>query len=355
MISPRLGAALAALLCSVSLAAQQPPAAQPLTLEAALQMARTASEAVGLARAAVTRAQGEQYRARSEFFPQLGASASYTRLLKSQYSGFASSDSAEDNGTPRPSSCERFAPNPALPIGQRVDSLEAALECVSSVDPFGSLGSLPFGRVNTYNLGLSLSQTLFAGGRVRGQLSAANAGRRSAEIGLSAAEAELTLDVVQTYFDAVLAEQLARIATSALGQADTTLAQTELRRAVGTVPEFDLLRARVTRDNARAAAIQRASDRDIARLRLKQLLDLPDGRAIELTTALDDSALAATPTLAPLLAMEGDTSAGHRAPVRQAAEGVTAQEGLLKVAASQHYPAVSLSSAYGRVAYPGSG
>ncbi|NOT08346.1 MAG: TolC family protein, partial [Gemmatimonadales bacterium] len=78
-------------------------------------------------------------------------------------------------------------------------------------------------------------------------------------------------------------------------------------------------------------------------------------RAIELTTALDDSALAATPTLAPLLAMEGDTSAGHRASVRQAAEGVTAQEGLLKVAASQHYPAVSLSSAYGRVAYPGSG
>ena len=235
-----------------------------------------------------------------------------------------------------------------------MDSLEKALECVSELDPFGDLGSLPFGRANTYNLGLSLSQTVFSGGRVRGQMQAANAGRRSADLGLTTADAELTLTVVQTYFDAALADQLASIARSSLDQADTTLRQTELQRAVGTVPEFEVLRARVTRDNQRATLIQRESDRDLAHLRLQQLLDLPSGQPLDLTTVLHDSALARTPSLAPLLAAAPDTATEHRAPVLQAGEAVSAQEGLYRVARSQNFPAVSLTSGYSRVAYPGS-
>lgn len=333
-------------------AASQSPA-RALSLEEALNLARPASEPIGLARAALTRARGEQYRARSELFPQLTGSASYSRLIKSQFEGLAATDSS--TGPAPPTSCSRFFPDPSLPIGARVDSLEKSLECVSALDPFGDLGSLPFGRANTYNLGLSLSQTVFAGGRVRGQMRAADAGRRSAEIGLTAADAELTLAVVQTYFDAALADQLATIARSSLDQADTTLQQTELQRSVGTAPEFEVLRARVTRNNQRAAAIQRESERDLAHLRLKQLLDLPSGQSLTLTTVLNDSALAGAPSVAPLLAAVPDTAAEHRAPVRQAGEAVSAQEGLFKVARSQHFPAVSLTSAYSRVAYPGSG
>jgi len=333
-------------------AASQSPT-RALSLEEALNLGRPASEPIGLARAAVTRARGEQYRARSELFPQLTGSASYSRLIKSQFEGLASSDSG--TGPAQPTSCSRFFPDPTLPIGARVDSLEKALECVSGLNPFGDLGSLPFGRANTYNLGLSLSQTVFAGGRVRGQMLAADAARRSADIGLVAADAELTLIVVQTYFDAALADQLAMIARSSLDQADSTLRQTELQRAVGTAPEFEVLRARVTRDNQRAAAIQRESDRDLAHLRLKQLLDLPSGRPLELTTVLHDSALARTPSLASLLAAVPDTVSEHRAPVRQAGEGVSAQEGLYRVARSQNLPAIALTSGYSRVAYPGSG
>ena len=350
MRSARL--ALLLLAAAVPLGAQG-SAARSLSLEDALALARPASEPVGLAAAAVTRARGEVYQARSGFFPQLTGSASFSRLIKSQFEGFASRDSS--SGPARPTSCERFFADPSQPIGARVDSLEKAVECATALDPFGDLGSLPFGRANTYNLGLSLSQSLFSGGRVTGQLRAASAGRRSAEIGLTSAEAELTLNVVQAYFDASLADQLLAIARSALDQADTTLKQTELQRAVGTAPEFDLLRARVTRDNQRAAAIQRESDRDLAHLRLKQLLELPSGSTLVLTTALDDSALAAAPSLAFLLASAPDTVSDHRAGVRQAAEAVAARRALLGVARAQHLPEVSLTSAYGRVAYPRSG
>lgn len=333
-------------------AAGQTGEPRPLTLEEALQLARPASEVVGLARSAVNRSRGEQLRARSELFPQLTGSASYSRLIKSQFSSLAKTDTTVSAS---PTSCNKFLADPALPIGARVDSLEKSLQCVSALNPFGNLGSLPFGRANTYNLGLSLSQTLFSGGRVSGQIQAANAGRRSAELGMSESEAQLTLDVVQAYFDAALGDQLAGIARTALEQADSTLRETELRRSLGTVPEFELLRSRVTRDNQRAGAIQRASDRDLAYLRLKQLLDIPGTTVLRLTTVLDDSAMAGTPSLGALLATEGDTASERRAPVQQAGLAVTAQEGQLRAARSQNLPSVALTSAYGRVAYPGSG
>jgi outer membrane protein TolC len=325
---------------------------RPLTLEEALRLARPASEVVGLARSAVNRSRGEQQRARSEWFPQLTGSASYSRLIKSQFSSLAKTDTTASSS---PTSCNKFLADPSLPIGARVDSLEKSLECVSSLNPFGNLGNLPFGRANTYNLGLSLSQTLFSGGRVSGQIQAANAGRQSAELGLTQGEAQLTLDVVGAYFDAALGDQLSGIARTALEQADSTLRETELRRSLGTVPEFDLLRSRVSRDNQRAAAIQRGSDRDLAYLRLKQLLDIPGNTPIRLTTVLDDSAMASTPSLSALLASEGDTTSERRAPVQQAALAIRAEEGLLKAAKSQNLPSVALTSAYGRVAYPGSG
>lgn len=353
MIHSRALAALLLAGLTATVQAQSGASERTLSLEEALQLAAPASEALGLARSAIVRARGEQIRARSELLPQLSGSASYSRLIKSQFSGLARSDSGTSGSSSN--QCERFNADPSLPIGARVDSLEKSLECLSGANPFGSLGSLPFGRANTYNLGLSLSQTLFSGGRVQGQIRAANAGRNSADIGLTASEAQLTLDVIQTYFDAVLSDQLVTIARTATDQADSTLRETELRRSLGTVPEFDLLRARVTRDNQRAVAIQRVSDREVAYLRLEQLLELPATQPLRLTTALDDSALAGAPSLKDLLASGQDTSAERRAPVKQAALAVAAEEGLLRVARSQNYPSVALTSAYGRVAYPGSG
>src|SRR5688572_191611 len=63
---------------SAPLAAQQPSGGRPLSLADALRIAETASEDVGIARAATDRARGEQLRARSELFPQVFASVDYT-------------------------------------------------------------------------------------------------------------------------------------------------------------------------------------------------------------------------------------------------------------------------------------
>ncbi|HEX6643611.1 MAG TPA: TolC family protein [Gemmatimonadales bacterium] len=320
--------------------AAQDAAGRPLSLEEALSIGARTSESVGIARAGVDRARGQQRQARSEYFPQLTGTASYTRTLRSQFSVLADTGSSSE---PPPPECRRFIPDPAAPIEERVDSLEAALECASRADPFAAFADLPFGQENQYNLGLQASQLLFAGGRVRAQNRIAGAGRRLAEIELASQEAQNRLEVAEAYFDALLGDRLVSIADSTLAQAERTLENTRLALEVGNVPEFELLRAQVIRDNARPVVIQRRAQRDIAYLRLKQLLELPAGDSLVLTTPLD------SPADSMALAA---TAVERRAAVRQAEENVVVQEGRLAVARAASWPTLRLTSNFSRFGYP---
>ena len=326
---------------------------RPLSLEEALELARGGSESVGIAQAGVTRARGEIRQARSEMFPQLSGSASYTRTLASEFEDISL-------GPPdmRPI-CQIFTPPSAgLTPDQRLDSLEAGLALATDCreDSGGiDFSQLPFGRENIFRLGLNATQTLFSGGRVRAQTRAAAAGRRTAEIGLASAEAQLTLQVAQAYYDAVLSERLLDIAQATLAQAETTLTHTRLALQVGTQPEFDVLRAQVTRDNQLPVVVRRETDRELAYMRLKQLVNVPLEQPLVLTTDLGDTTGVAPVRLAGAEITPADTIPSERAPVRQAAEAVDVQHSLLRVAQSQRLPAISVSSTYGRVAYPQTG
>lgn len=323
------------------------PQVRQLSLDDALVSAEAKSPELTIARAGVTRAEGQRSKARSQFLPQIFGSAGYTRTLKSQFSGLSF---GSDSGGPP--ACSSFVVDPSAPVDSRLTLLESALGCGTGSNPFGSLQNLGFGAANQWNLGLSLQQNVYTGGRLTAQSRAANAGKRSAAIGLSAAKAQLTLDVTQAYYDAQLADQLVLIAAATLAQADATLSQTRLGRQVGNAAEFDLLRAQVTRDNQVPVLIQRRSDRDIAYVRLKQLLHLPLGDSVALTTSLDDSTVAPAGSVATLLAQAPDTAAESRAPVRQASENVTAQKSAVTVARAERIPSLAIASAFGRVAYP---
>ena len=323
----------------------------PLTLEEAVRTAESQSEAIRIARAGVQRAQGQQYQARSQRFPQLNGSASYTRTLASQFSSAGGSAPAVDTTKPKPppSPCDQYLLGPTATTAERLAGLEDASRCALGSNPFSSFGSLGFGAKNQYNLGLSLSQNLFAGGRIQAQNAVANAGRRSAEIELAAQRAQLRLDVTQEYFDAALADRLVALAESSAVQTENVLKQTQLARTVGNVSEFELLRAQVSAANQRPIVIQRQSDREVAYLRLKQLLNIPLESLVQLTTAVDDVTAINSALEAAGLA---DTSATDRATVREAAAAIDAQRGLLKVAKAQRFPTLALTSAYGKVAFP---
>jgi len=352
-----------ALTIAIPARAQTPPAgaptnvvsaARPLSLAEAIGIAEAQSEAVGIARSAVTRARGEIYRARSQYLPQVGGTARYSRTLSSEFESVGGSAPAPDPTAPPvpPGPCDAYIRDATATTAERLAGLEDATRCATGGSPFDAFGDLPFGQKNQYSLGLDVSQPIFAGGRISATNAIARSGRRTADIELAASRAQLRLDVTEAYFDAALTDRLVQIADSSLVQTETVFRQTKIARTVGDKSEFDLLRAQVTRDNQRPLVIQRRTQRDLAYLRLKQLLNLPNDQQLLIGGDIDDAeslelAVGALP--AP------DTSATARATVRQADEAVAVQEGLLRIQRSQRLPAVSVSSSLGRVAYPAGG
>lgn len=339
--------------CAASVSAQA-GATQTLSLEEALRAAEASSEDVAIARAGVMRSEGERQRARSEYFPQVFGSLSFTRTLASEFSSFAGNGADTMSADPAPADCGTFTPDVTLPLSARIDSLEAAVRCQSRENPFGSFSDLPFGRENIWRFDVTVSQTLFSGGRVQAQSAVASAGMRQAELALASARAELILQVAQAYFDAALASRLLQISEATLDQAETTLSQVRLARDVGEQSEFELLRAQVTRDTQEPLVIQRRADHELATLRLKQLLNLSSETQVTLTTDLDDADQSVATLAGEILEIDLDTTL-TRVPVRQAEEGVEVSEGLLRVARSQRLPSLSVAFSYGRVGYPEDG
>ncbi|MEO7962319.1 MAG: TolC family protein, partial [Gemmatimonadaceae bacterium] len=340
--------------------------ARDLTLQEALRIAQTQSEAVRIAQAGVTRAQGQQLQARSQYFPQITGSAGYTRTLATQFSALAPGTAPQPgpNVPPIPASdtvtyfqpCTRYLAPGGASDAARVAALELYSRCASSgggID-FSKAG---FGARNQYQLAANGSLTLWSGGRLQAQSRSASAARRSADIELTAQRAQLALDVTQSYFDAVLASRLVAIAESSLVQTEGTLKQTQLARQVGNQSEFELLRAQVTRDNQLPQLLQRRTDLDLAVMRLKQLLNLPYQENVRLTTDIDDgSADGGARTVADVQEIPGvstqmDTSVSSRAPVRQLEEALRAQQAQESIVKAERLPTISLTSAYSRVAF----
>src|SRR4051812_39723961 len=72
-------------------ASPQTGAAVSISLDDALRMAQATSQSIEVARSGVVRASGTRLQARSQYFPQLNASASYNKTLQSQFASFANS------------------------------------------------------------------------------------------------------------------------------------------------------------------------------------------------------------------------------------------------------------------------
>jgi len=291
---------------SVPVAAQS---AIPISLDDAINTALHRGEEIDLAKGEVRSAEGNEEIARSGMLPQISASANYTRTLKSQYSSLSSQP---DTGS------------------------AAALA--------GLFKNLPFGRANAYTLGLNASQNIFTGGRLTAQQDAARARKHSADIDLSAAEAQLVLNVTQSYYDAILADTIVKISRDALAEADEVYRQTNLAYQVGEKAEFDALRAKVARDNQIPVVLQSEDNRADAYYRLKQLLNYSLDDSLQLTTPIVDSQAR--------FAMMSDTATDRRASVEQAIDNVHASNAQVRIAESAHWPQISISSSYSPVAYP---
>jgi outer membrane protein len=334
-----IGATLAALLLLVlpltGVTAQAPTAPAStgaLSLGDALRIAERKSANVRIAQAGAARAAGQQRQADSQLLPQVNGAASYQRAIQNQFQAIS----------------ERFAQPDTSSTPPADDGIANS--------PLAQIFAAP----NTAVLTLSATQNLWTAGRLSAQRAGARAGRDAADIQLTSARAQALLDVAASYYDAVAAERLQAIADSTLELTERTLKSVELARSLGTASEFDLLRARVTRDNSRPASIMARGNRTAAMLRLKQLLEIPLSTPLTLTTPIrDDAGIVTAPMAAVELAdsrtVAPDTSVSSRAIVRQAQAQVDASEQALTAARLARLPSVQLSTLYQRFAYPPEG
>ena len=296
---------LSLLLAGVAPAMAQQVAGSPvrvsLSLEDATARAIASSDALTIARAEVDRAAGEKQRVTGSRLPRVSAYTSVDRALRSEYEGLSLGG---DAGAEAP--------------------------------------DLPFGSPTTYRTGLSFTQPLFTGGRTLALARAADRGEDAAELSRAAVRAAVTLEVAEAYYDAALAERLVAIADASLAQAESTLRRAALMYETGKGSEFDWLRAKVARDRQRPVVIRQRGDRDVAVLRLKQLVNIDADADLRLTTMLEPDS--ASPTALT------DAIASY-APVREAAARLQQRQAMLDAAVALRRPSLALVSSYERVAY----
>jgi outer membrane protein TolC len=332
------------------------PVSQPsrpmrvLTLDDALALAEGKSEQVAIAAAGVSRAIGNEQRVKSERFPQVFGSASYDRALKSEFEGLF------DTTTTGPPACDASLLNPSAPLDQRVLALEQQFGCQPSggiFDGDDDGGELPFGRANTYRLGFTVDQLVYSGGRLGAQERQARLARNNADLNVTSTQAQFTFDVAQAFYDAALSDRVVMIAEENYAQADRTFGQVRAQREAGRLSEFEQLRAQVDRDTLLPEIVRARNQRDVAYLRLKQLVDLPLDEPLQAVVELEGDVLPAPQRLAPALAeAEAKFPVRERTAVLQQVNEVQSSEADITVARSQRFPTVSVYSIYGLVSYP---
>jgi outer membrane protein len=289
-------AAAALLLLAPQLSAQTPDTLL-LTLEEAVTRMLRSSDEARIANAQVAVADAQVMSARAAGLPQLRLNSSYTQVVKN-----------------------------------------ARADIVGAV----------FGQRYTYNTNLQLQQSLFQGGRIVAASQAAARVERAALATRDETRAQLAVDAQRLYLDALFTARLADIQRQNLEIADIRLAQAEQLERAGRASRYEVIRARVERANLEPLALQAESDRVLAELELKRLLDLPIDRPLRLSTALD---AARVRTLADAALSEA-RPAGVRAAVRAAEATASARDAGVKVARAELLPTFNASFTTGYLALP---
>ena len=310
-----------------------------LSLPECVRMAIEQGEEMQQAQEDYQSAHAAYVQARAQALPQLNFSAGYTRQIDSVFRSTGDGDFAP------------FEPDTTALLEDRVRALEDALPTSALAGIMGLFSNSAFASENTWTASLSLSQKVFEGGSLWNSIYAAKHAMRAAELIRSDREAATTLQVREAYLGALLADRGVQIAEFALAQADNQLKRVSLRREVDQASEFELLQAQVQRDNLGPAVLQSKSVRDVARLELARLINLPAATPFTLSTPLlDDAALPGEPAaidttgLVALALEAGGVSALE--------EILEARDHAIGVASSGKWPSLSLFADYSRQAYP---
>lgn len=228
-------------------------AAEPLTLDQAVTRALAAHPAVAAARADLAGGRARSDAARAALLPRLDLSESVTRSSNPVFAFGARMQQ------------ERLAPNDlAFPDVNHPDDL------------------------SDHRTQLALAVPLLDGNAWM-RRRAAQAGVALADVGVRRVRLEVIVETVRAYHAVQLAEETARVASSALGSAEAELEQARVQERTGMASRADVLALETHAAAMKEQRIRADSRVRLARIELARALALPLDRPLELRTPLPEA------------------------------------------------------------------
>ena len=327
--------------------------AVPMSMDEAVQIALQNNYALRESRLDVDNAQAQVREAWGQLLPQVDASASYTRNLKSA-NPFAGSDAgglfgslgsigwlafneeARTDGDPSTNPISLMEFNERQASGYQ----EAGIAIGGSDNPF----AVP----NQFQGGISISQTLFSGSAFAGIKGAS----RLKEVNRFAADRQAQEAVDQTrqaYYAALLAEEQAQVQVASVRRTRETVQEATKMVAQGVAPKFERLSAEVELANLQTQLAQAQNQANTALDNLKLTLGISPSQPIRLSDDLDTEG----DFILTSVSFEDAVASAleRRADLAQAQTAIELQEIQKSVTQSQYLPTVS---AVANLSYTGS-
>ena len=270
------------------------PAAGPITIDRALELAMTRNESLKVTQEQFRQSQAAVAEAKAAFLPQVNLNFLYT-----------------------PAQASPILRIPAGVFGPTEQTFRAN-----------------FTRENTVRV--DVAQPLYTGGRLENAYGAQAATQEASRLDVERARQGLTLRVYETFYAALMNDQGIRVAEEGVQIAQRHLDLAQARFQAGSAARLDVLRSEVELANARAKSIRARSAAEVSYQALRTVLSLPQNEPLQLTGTLEE-----VPSLPAAAALE--SAIVTRADVRSLGQQREAAQRQVALANAELKPTVAFS------------
>jgi outer membrane protein TolC len=196
---------------------------------------------------------------------------------------------------------------------------------------------------DNYRTRLDLSWPIYTGGRTDALERAARAERRAAADEITAARADLRLEVTRAFWALVTAGETHQVVSQSLESVAAHVRDLQARLQQGFIPPNELLTAQAQQSRQRVLAIEAANTRAVAEADLKRLLGIEGGERIDPVATFDFAPGGTTTSRAEQLVAEARAGRPERRAIAERAEAAVARA---DAAGASARPQLSLNGGY---------
>jgi len=206
----------------------------------------------------------------------------------------------------------------------------------------GETQSLQFGYKNSFQFGLTLQQSIFQGGKVFTAYSIAKDYKKYTQALLDQVKNEVIYQAEMLFYSALLERTQLLVLKKAFEANSYNLEVVEKQYSQGVVSEFEVLRARVEKNNLLPSILAIESNLRLSEKQLKSFIGIDLNLEIELIEQADDTAASNVPTMDALI----QQALTQRPEVKQTDLLVDITRKAVKIYKANYYPSLVAFAAY---------